>query len=196
MSQLGFKIIVSDSWIKGQADPVPHRIEDLAGEPVFLLVPTDDEERLAIARRAGYCDRCEGEGRIPGPLDRRGQPMLIRCPRCEGKGKPMLSPEVMRAICAHICRGWQGWISAEGSEIPYSPEMRDRVAVHRALFAVIVSEAQRLKIRYEEEAEDFFASSREPSSGESQSQTPSQEPTPSSGDGGSSGTSKDTTSGG
>lgn len=185
-TKLGFKIIVSDSWIKGQADPVPVEVEELAGPPTFMLTPTDEEERLQIARRAGYCDRCEGERRIAAGQDRRGQPIYARCPRCDGKGLPMLSPEVMRAVMAHICRGWSGWLSAEGHEIPYSPEMRDRIAVHRAIWAVLVSRAQELKIRYEEELEDFFAPGGVPSPQGEMSQTSSSQASISSSEPGSS----------
>lgn len=179
-TKLGFKIIVSDSWIKGQTDPVPVVVEELAGPPTWVLVPTDEEERLAIAKRAGYCERCEGERRIPAGQDRKGQPIFAKCPRCDGKGLPLLSPPVMRAVFAHIVRGWSGWISAEGEEIPYSEATRDRVAVHRAIWAVIVARAQELKIRYEEQLEDFFEPGGEPSSEETSLQMSSSQASPSS----------------
>jgi hypothetical protein len=178
--KLGLTIVVTDAWLSGQRDPVPTAIPDLAGEPVFLLRPTDEEERLRIAEQAGYCARCEGEGRITAGTDRRGQPMLITCPRCRGRGLPMLSPEVMRAVVRQVVHGWSGWLSAEGHEIPYSEQMRDRIAVHRALYAVLVARAQDLAIRYEDELDAFFASSGDGSPAEGTPQSSSCQDQPSS----------------
>lgn len=171
MSELGFKIKIHESWLRGVAEPVPVPISDLDGEPVFLVMPTDEEERLAIARRAGYCEECEGRRAIAVGYDRKGEKLWAKCPRCQGKGKRMLDPEVMRAVMTHIVRGWSGWRSAEGSEIPFTPENLAKIATHRAIYAVVVSAAQKLKVEYEEVLDENLEDGADTSSREAPDQT-------------------------
>lgn len=169
MGELGFKIHIHDAWVRGISEPIAVPIDEL--DATFLLVPTDDEERFSIARRAGFCDECEGRGAIQVGVDRRGEKLWAKCPRCHGKGKRLLDHDVMRAVMRHIVKGWSGWKSAEGTEIPFSPENLDKIATHRAIYAVVVAAAQKLKVEYSDEIDENLERGADISSESAPSQT-------------------------
>jgi len=155
MEVFDWRITIHDSWLRGDDEFVQVPIPEIYSSPVFALRPTDEEDRVRIASRAGYCRACDGRGAIPAGFAPNPAPMT--CPKCKGKGKAMDHPDVRLAIFRHVVGGWSGWQTEEGTEVPFTQENLDRAARHTALFAVVVAKAQTLKVEYRQAVDENLA---------------------------------------
>lgn len=134
---------VTDEWLDGAADAAPVTIHELRGDPVFMLVPSDETERVDLARAHGYCQECDGRGYHVHPWAR--QLRSVDCPRCRGKSKALDHPSIRLVMLEAYCKSWSGWTTKQGTEIKDTPELRSKIARDDIVYALIMGHSQTLK---------------------------------------------------
>lgn len=149
MSDPEILIDVTDAWVNGTSEVTSVVIEELRGKEGgarFALLPTDEQDREVIATRLGVCRKCGGRGYDAVPWGKAMR--AVPCPKCKGNTKAPDDPGVRLAILKAVCLGWEGWITKDGSDVPFSEDMLDKVARHGGAYVAIVSASQKLKTEY------------------------------------------------
>jgi len=142
------RIEVTDLFLAEAAEPVEVEIEGLHPGNRFLLLPIRDADRRRWQQQHKLCRTCGGLGFVPL------RDSAAKCPTCGGtRGPSFDDPAIRKATLAEFCRGWHDWLTASGSPIPYSAEMRDRIAEDSGIYWMIRDAAERL-LRRVEEAEE------------------------------------------
>ena len=136
-------IDVTDAWVSGSTDIQSVVITELRGAPRFALTPSDQHERVAIARRHGYCAKCDGRGYIPTAWGKEMR--AVPCPSCRGKCKGMDHADVRLGLLTDLCHGWEGWLSKSGAEVPFDPARLAAIAKDELLSGVILGYSQKMK---------------------------------------------------
>ena len=139
-------IDVTDAWVNGNTEVTSVVIAEFRGAPRFALVPSDERDREAIASRIGVCKKCGGRGYEPVSWGK--QMRGVECPRCKGKTKSPDDVDVRLAILKHVCQGWEGWLTKDGGDVPFTDAMIEKVAAHGGAYVAIVAASQKLNTEY------------------------------------------------
>jgi hypothetical protein len=140
------KRIISDLFFTDEREPVEVEIEEFTDGNKFMLVPVRQRDRDRWQKEHKMCPTCGGLGFFPG------EKRLLTCPRCKGQAGPShASPDVRAAILNDIVKGWSGWLSASGRDIPYSEQTVAKVAEDFDLYNIIITAASETVKKSEDE---------------------------------------------